>query len=102
MPKCLVTGAAGFIGSALVDHLLAQGQEVIGVDNLSTGKAAFLKAASASGRFTLQQRDLLEPDALRDLLSPDIATVFHLASSADVRFGASRPRCERPESRSSA
>jgi UDP-glucose 4-epimerase len=92
MAKYVVTGAAGFIGSALVDHLLAGGGEVVGVDNLSTGKPRFLERARASGRFSLHERDLLDPDALRDLLSPDTSALFHLAASADVRFGPERPR----------
>ena len=49
MAKYLVTGAAGFIGSALVDHLLGEGAEVIGVDNFSTGKSRFLERALAKG-----------------------------------------------------
>jgi UDP-glucose 4-epimerase len=92
MANYVVTGAAGFIGSALVDRLLAEGSEVVGVDNLSTGKSRFLEHARASGRFTLHERDLLDPDAMRDLLSPSTSAVFHLAASADVRFGPERPR----------
>jgi UDP-glucose 4-epimerase len=92
MARHLVTGAAGFIGSAVVDRLLAEGDEVVGVDNLSTGKLRFLERARESGRFTLVQRDLLDPDALRSLLSPDVVTVFHLAANADVRFGVDHPR----------
>src|SRR6266702_1803334 len=92
MARHLVTGAAGFIGSALVDHLLASGDDVIGVDNLSTGKLKFLESARTSGRFKLEERDLLDPDALKGLLSPEVATVFHLAANADVRFGPDYPR----------
>ncbi len=94
MARHLVTGAAGFIGSALVDHLLASGDDVIGVDNLSTGKLKFLESARTSGRFKLEERDLLDPDALRGLLLPEVATVFHLAANADVRFGPDRPRVD--------
>ncbi len=94
MSRHLVTGAAGFIGSAIVDRLLADGDEVLGVDNLSTGKIQFLERARASGRFTLLERDLLQPDALNGLLSPEVATVFHLAANADVRFGPDRPRVD--------
>jgi UDP-glucose 4-epimerase len=92
MARHLVTGAAGFIGSAIVDRLLAMGDEVVGVDNLSTGRTEFLEGARASGRFTFVERDILDPDALRDLLSPEVATVFHLAANADVRFGVDHPR----------
>lgn len=92
MAKYVVTGAAGYIGSALVDHLLADGGEVVGVDNLSTGKLRFLERARATDRFTLHERDLLDPEALSGLLSPETSVVFHLAASADVRFGPERPR----------
>ncbi len=92
MARYLVTGAAGFIGSALVDRLLATGGVVVGVDDFSTGKRQFLEGARASGRFTFVERDVTDPGALRGLLSPDIATVFHLAANADVRFGVDRPR----------
>ena len=92
MARYLVTGAAGFIGSAVVDRLLAEGADVVGIDNLSTGKLAFLEAARATGRFELVTRDLLDPDAMSGLLSPATQTVFHLAANADVRFGADHPR----------
>jgi UDP-glucose 4-epimerase len=92
MARYLVTGAAGFIGSAIVDRLLAGGAHVVGVDNLSTGKLRFLESARATGRFELVTKDLLEPDALSGLLSADTDAVFHLAANADVRFGPEYPR----------
>jgi UDP-glucose 4-epimerase len=92
MARHVVTGAAGFIGSSLVDRLLGGGHEVIGVDNLSTGKVRFLERARANPRFRLVERDLYDPDALRGVLSPEVACVFHLAANADVRFGGDHPR----------
>ncbi|HEY3418262.1 MAG TPA: NAD-dependent epimerase/dehydratase family protein, partial [Armatimonadota bacterium] len=62
--RAFVTGAAGFIGSNLVDRLLADGHQVTGFDNLSTGQMEFLSAASSSPDFTLVQGDLLDPVAL--------------------------------------
>ena len=89
--KILVTGAAGFIGSNLVDRLLAEGHEVVGFDNFSTGHAEFLEAASRSTRFRLEQGDLLDPGALEPAME-NAEFVFHMAANADVRFGTQHPR----------
>src|ERR1700730_9284374 len=90
--KTLVTGAAGFIGSSLVDRLLAEGHDVAGVGNFSTGEREFLKAALKNPRFQLAERDLLDEAALDSLLTKDTAWVFHLAANADVRDGLKTPR----------
>jgi UDP-glucose 4-epimerase len=89
--KALVTGAAGFIGSNLVDRLLAEGNEVVGFDNFSTGQREFLELASKSSRFHLVRDDLLNPGALDDVME-GVDFVFHLAANADVRFGIEHPR----------
>ena len=89
--KVLVTGAAGFIGSHLVDRLLAAGDEVIGFDNLSTGCVPFLEAAHRCPRFRLVEGDLLEFDALARAMA-GAELVFHLAANADVRHGPDHPR----------
>jgi len=89
--KAVVTGAAGFIGSNLVDRLLAAGHEVTGIDNFSTGLRQFVEGALPSPRFRLVEGDLLDPDAVaRAMTGADI--VFHLAANADVRFGPDHPR----------
>lgn len=84
--RCFVTGCAGFIGSHLTDRLLELGHEVIGYDNLSTGRMSFLAHASTNPQFHFVRGDLLDPGGLPDSLrASDI--VFHLAANADVRFG---------------
>lgn len=89
--KILITGAAGFIGSNLTDRCLQEGHEVVGFDNLSTGKRRFLEDASRSSRFTLLEGDTLDVDALA-LAMRGVDFVFHLAANADVRFGTNHPR----------
>jgi UDP-glucose 4-epimerase len=85
-----VTGAAGFIGSNLVDRLLAAGHSVVGYDNFSTGQRRFVDDALKSPRFRLIEADLLNADALKSAAAgSDI--VFHLAANADVRFGTHHP-----------
>jgi UDP-glucose 4-epimerase len=86
-----VTGAAGFIGSNLVDRLLAQGIRVVGYDNFSTGFFEFLAGARRNARFELCEGDLLDADRLTAAMKGcDI--VFHFAANADVRFGLDHPR----------
>ena len=62
--KAFVTGGAGFIGSNLVDRLLARGDEVVAYDNLSTGRREFLATRSASPRFALVEGDCSTSEAL--------------------------------------
>ena len=89
--KAFVTGAAGFIGSTLVDRLLAAGHDVTGFDNFSTGLREFLTGACAHPRFRLVEGDLLDLDAVKAAIG-DADFVFHLAANADVRFGPDHPR----------
>lgn len=89
--KAFVTGAAGFIGSNLADRLLADGHEVTGFDNFSTGCVEFLETARPCPQFRLIEGDLLDFDTLaRAMTGSDF--VFHLAANADVRFGPDHPR----------
>lgn len=90
MAKAFVTGAAGFIGSTLVDRLLARGDEVVGWDNLSTGLAEFLSDARTSGRFRFVQGDTLDRAGMTAAMA-GCDTVYHLAANADVRFGTEHP-----------
>jgi UDP-glucose 4-epimerase len=88
--RCFVTGCAGFIGSSLTDRLLALGHDVVGYDNLSTGRFSFLRDARSNERFRFVQGDLLDQDAVTVALD-GCEFVFHLAANADVRFGIEHP-----------
>ena len=89
--RILVTGAAGFIGSNLVDRLLQEEHTVVAYDNYSTGKEQFLEQAKASPNFSLVKADVLDlPELTRAMHGCDF--VFHLAANADVRFGTEHPR----------
>jgi UDP-glucose 4-epimerase len=89
--RYLVTGCAGFIGSALTDRLLALGHEVVGYDNFSSGRQEFLGSALAYVGFRLVRGDVLDSKTLRAALD-GVDFVFHLAANADVRFGGQHPR----------
>jgi UDP-glucose 4-epimerase len=89
--RALVTGGAGFIGSNLVDALLARGDEVTVVDDLSTGKPENLAQAIEAGA-RLVELDIRDADAIAALardLKPE--AIFHLAAQIDVRKSIADP-----------
>jgi UDP-glucose 4-epimerase len=86
----IVTGCAGFIGSNLVDKLLFQGKQIIGIDNFSTGRRQFLREALKNDNFKLIEIDLLDFDELKKSFVGG-QMVFHFAANADVRFGINHP-----------
>src|SRR3990167_8013625 len=88
--KCFVTGAAGFIGSNLVDRLLAAGYAVVGFDNFSTGLHRFLAQAKTHHFFSLVEGDLKDQRVLTEAMR-GCDVVYHLAANADVRFGTEHP-----------
>ena len=90
MERAFVTGAAGFIGSNLVDRLLKSGTEVVGWDNYSTGQKVFLDGAFKEPKFRFVQGDNLDHSALTKAME-GCDFVFHLAANADVRFGLEHP-----------
>jgi UDP-glucose 4-epimerase len=89
--RVLVTGAAGFIGSHMVDRLLAAGHDVIGYDNMSTGQRRFLEGAFANPHFTFHEADLLDRSSIAQAMQ-GAELVVHFAANADVRFGTQHPR----------
>ena len=94
--RALVTGGAGFIGSTLVDRLLAEGHAVDVVDNLATGRLSNLAEARADldHEFSFHQMDICDP-AVAELVErhrPEV--VFHLAAQMDVRVSVEDPVLE--------
>ena len=88
-----MTGGAGFIGAGLVERLLAEGEEVDVIDDLSTGSLANLGPARgmADGRLSFHRLDIRHP-GLADLVAqrrPEM--IFHLAAQADVRVSVEDP-----------
>ncbi|HEX3804240.1 MAG TPA: NAD-dependent epimerase/dehydratase family protein [Solirubrobacteraceae bacterium] len=91
---CVVTGGAGFIGSNLVDALVARGDRVTVVDNLAGGKRSNLDGALAAG-VQLHELDVRDADAVADLFAevrPKL--VFHLAAQIDVRHSVGDPAAD--------
>src|SRR5437588_3873456 len=88
---CVVTGGAGFIGSNLVDSLLARGDRVTVLDNLTTGKRPNLEQAEQLGAH-LHVADVREAASVSDIFAatkPEV--VFHLAAQIDVRHSVEQP-----------
>jgi UDP-glucose 4-epimerase len=83
----VVTGGAGFIGSHVVEALLARGDEVHVLDNLSKGKRERVAAGAE-----LHVADIRDPDAVFDAVRPE--AVFHLAAQADVRLSVEQPQVD--------
>jgi UDP-glucuronate 4-epimerase len=95
MPRVLVTGAAGFIGSHLVERLVSLGRSVAGLDSFDDFydpaiKRDNLKRVMADPLFTLVEGDVRDPDAL-DALPEDVGLIVHLAARAGVRPSIEHP-----------
>ncbi|MFS1867038.1 NAD-dependent epimerase [Vibrio breoganii] len=94
--KYLVTGAAGFIGSAVVEQLTAKGHQVVGVDNLNDYYDVSLKEARLAriqhANFTLVELDIADRDGVANLFEAEqFEQVIHLAAQAGVRYSIENP-----------
>jgi len=90
--RALVTGAAGFIGSTLVDRLRADGHPVVGLDNFATGRATNIEHLAGDADFSFVEADIVTAD-LGDVLAqyrPEV--IFHLAAQIDVRHSVADPQ----------
>lgn len=90
MQRVFVTGAAGFIGSNLVDRLLLDGAGVVGWDNLSTGQERFLEEARRNPAFRLVVGDTRDTEGMAAAMA-GCDLVLHLAANADIRDGWKHP-----------
>jgi UDP-glucose 4-epimerase len=91
--RALVTGGAGFIGSTLVDRLLAEGHSVDVIDDLSTGSLTNLAAARSStdNDLSFHRLDIRSPEVVDLVVRRSPEVVFHLAAQADVRASVADP-----------
>ncbi|MFD0774453.1 NAD-dependent epimerase/dehydratase family protein [Streptomonospora algeriensis] len=88
--KAVVTGGAGFIGSHLCDHLIAQGHEAVALDDMSTGSESNLEQLNGHPRFELVKGSVLDR-ALVDEVVASGDTVFHLAAAVGVHTIVDKP-----------
>lgn len=90
--RALVTGGAGFIGSTLVDRLLADGHTVVGLDNFATGRATNLEHLVDNPAHVFVEADIVTADLHAILGEHRPEVVFHLAAQIDVRHSVANPQ----------
>lgn len=83
--RILITGGAGFIGCHLAEHLLAQGDEVWAVDDLSTGSIENIEDLRANGKYHYRTGNIMDVAALAELVDR-CDVIFHLAAAVGVRL----------------
>src|SRR5262245_55160062 len=89
--RVVITGAAGFIGSTLVDRLLCNGDTVLAVDDLSSSRLENVSGAAANPRFTFLESDIAAPAARAEMTRYRAEVFFHLAAHMDVRHSVADP-----------
>ena len=92
----LVTGADGFIGSHLIDQLLARGATILGLDNMKLGRRANLAGVLQNPRFKLVEVDVNDLSKVNALVAAEsrdkpFDVAWHLAANSDIRAGGSDP-----------
>ena len=93
--KVLVAGGAGFIGSNLVDALLAEGDQVVCVDNFFIGTKENVSHLAGNANFTLYEQDLSDLPALKRVFEKEqFDYVFHMAANSDIQASAEVPEVE--------
>ncbi len=93
--KVLVAGGAGFIGSHLVDALLAEGHDVVCVDNFFIGTRENIRHLSGEPQFTFYEKDLSDFDQILPIFEQEqVDYVFHLAANSDIQASAQSPMIE--------
>jgi UDP-glucose 4-epimerase len=92
--RTLVSGAAGFIGSTLVDRLLADGHTVVGVDDLSSGRSENIVQAERHDGFEFAKADIVDADLIGLLTETRPEVIFHLAAQIDVRRSVADPQVD--------
>ncbi|OBG01626.1 NAD-dependent epimerase/dehydratase family protein [Mycolicibacter sinensis] len=90
--RALVTGAAGFIGSTLVDRLRADGHPVVGLDNFATGRATNIEHLTGDADFSFVEADIVTADLGEVLARSRPEVIFHLAAQIDVRHSVADPQ----------
>ncbi len=93
--KVLVAGGAGFIGSNLIDVLIAEGNDVVCVDNFFIGTRENIAHLIGNPKFTFYELDLCDTETLLEIFANEkIEYVFHLAANSDIQASAASPSIE--------
>lgn len=90
MPRCLITGGAGFIGSHLTEYLLAGGHEVTVLDDMSTGQRVNLADVEGHPRLKIRVGSITDPVLLADVVR-NVDRIYHLAAAVGVKLVADDP-----------